>query len=157
MIGIDKAKAYLKGFGEKLGICNQVNLLIIRDMMTKDSTLGKLYLDGEYICETLELPWVDNKKSISCIPKGSYKVRFRYAEESASYNYTHLLVKDVLNRSYILFHIGNRTKDSRGCILTGKTRGKNFVGLSRKAHKIMMDSLIKKEKTDNINLIIKNR
>ena len=61
MIGIDKAKAYLKGFGEKLGICNQVNLLIIRDMMTKDSTLGKLYLDGEYICETLELPWVDNK------------------------------------------------------------------------------------------------
>ena len=134
-----------------------INLLLIRDTFSKESTVGELFINGERICDTLENPYLDNQRNISCIPEGEYPVRIRLPRESATRDYMHLLVKDVKDRDYILFHIGNRTKDSRGCILTGKTRGKNFVGLSRKAHKIMMDSLIKKEKTDNINLIIKNR
>jgi hypothetical protein len=154
---IGKAKNLLKNMAKKVGLCNPANLLLIRDTMTEDSTQGKLYLNGEYQCETLEKPWLDNKKSVSCIPKGNYKVRFRYPRESGSYDYLHLLVKDVKDRSYILFHIGNSPKDSRGCILTGKTRKDNFVGLSRKAHTKLMADLIALEVTDNINLIIKNR
>ena len=84
-------------------------------------------------------------------------MRFRYPRESASYDYLHLLVQDVPNRDYILFHIGNRAKDSRGCILTGQTRKDDFVGLSRKAHTKLMASLIEIGETNNINLIIKNR
>lgn len=156
MIGI--TKKILKDLGEKVGICKkEVNVLLIRDKMSADSTLGKLYINGEYECETLERVWADNQKSISCIPEGKYKMRFRYPRESASYDYLHLLVQDVPNRDYILFHIGNRAKDSRGCILTGQTRKDDFVGLSRKAHTKLMDNLIEKGVTDNINLIIKNR
>ena len=52
-----------------------VNLLIIRDTFTDKSTIGKLYLNGEMFCDTLELPYRDNQRSISCIPDGEYKVK----------------------------------------------------------------------------------
>ena len=61
-----------------------INLLIIRDTFTEESTIGKLFLNGETFCDTLELPWKDNQRSISCIPAGEYKVRIRVARESAS-------------------------------------------------------------------------
>jgi len=157
---IKKAKIFIKEVAKKIGIYKPscINLLLIRDEMTADSTQGKLYVDGEYQCETLELPWLDNKKSVSCIPDGNYKVRIRSAYESRNYKYNHLIVQDVPNRSYILFHRGNNTSDSKGCILTGKTRKKNFVGLSKKAHNNLMENLTNKgERAGNINLIIKNR
>ena len=94
-----------------------VNLLIIRDTFTEKSTIGRLFINGESFCDTLENPWIDNQRSISCIPKGRYKVRLRLARESATRDYLHLLVQDVPNRDYILFHRGNTAKDTSGCIL----------------------------------------
>ena len=65
--------------------------------------MGKLYCSGEFIAHTLELPWKDNEKSISCIPQGNYKCRIRLARESATRDYVHLLgSKMFLNRKYIL-------------------------------------------------------
>ena len=110
---------------------DKANLLIIRDQFTDKSTLGKLYLNGEFYGHTLELAWQDNKKNVSCIPKGVYDVSKRHPEESESYKYQHLLVENVPNRNYILFHIGNYPKDTNGCILLGNTRALNFVGDSR--------------------------
>ena len=154
---IGKALDLLTNLGKKVGLCNNTNLLLIRDRLTADSTQGKLYINGEYQCETLELPWLDNKKSISCIPKGNYNVSFRYADESPKYKYLHLIVNDVPDRSHILFHIGNRTKDSKGCILTGQTRKNDFVGLSRKAHTKLIETLQERGETNKIKLIIKSR
>ena len=54
-----------------------VNLLIIRDTFTKESTIGKLFINGESFCDTLENPYVNNERNISCIPEGQYKVRLR--------------------------------------------------------------------------------
>ena len=133
-----------------------VNLLIIRDTFTDNSTLGKLYLNGESFCDTLELPYRDNQRSISCIPAGQYKVRLRYAEESASRKYTHLLVQDVPNRSYILFHRGNKPSHTRGCILVGQTRQQDFVGNSTLAMDLLMKEVINLG-GEKINLIIKNK
>ena len=133
-----------------------VNLLIIRDTFTENSTLGKLYLNGESFCDTLELPYRDNQRSISCIPAGQYKVRLRYAEESASRKYTHLLVQDVPNRSYILFHRGNKPSHTRGCILVGQTRQQDFVGNSTLAMDLLMKEVINLG-GEKINLIIKNK
>ena len=133
-----------------------VNLLIIRDTFTKESTIGELFLNGERMCDTLELPWKDNQRSISCIPEGEYKVRIRLARESATRDYMHLLVKDVPNRDYILFHIGNSAKDTSGCILVGLGSQQDFVSNSTLA----MDLLIKEVihlGGENINLIIKNK
>ena len=68
-------------------------------------------------CYTLELPWNDNKKQISCIPKGKYNVEKR---QSTKYK-NHFHVLDVPNRSYILIHQGNYNWHTKGCILVGKT------------------------------------
>jgi len=133
-----------------------VNLLIIRDTFTDVSTIGNLYLDGEWLCDTLELPYIDNQRSISCIPIGQYKVRMRYPRESATRDYLHLLVKDVKDRSYILVHIGNSAKDTRGCILVGIGTEQDFVKNSTLAMELLMKEILNLGGT-NINLIIKNK
>ena len=133
-----------------------VNLLLIRDMFTDESTIGQLFINGERFCDTLELPYLDNQRSISCIPEGQYKVRMRLPRESATRDYLHLLVQDVKDRSYILFHIGNTAKDTRGCILVGMTSKQNFVGNSTLAMDLLMKEIVNLGGT-NINLIIKNK
>ncbi len=40
-----------------------------------EQTIGSLMMDGEIFCYTLELPWRENRKNISCIPIGDYEVR----------------------------------------------------------------------------------
>ena len=133
-----------------------VNLLIIRETFTDKSTIGNLYLDGEWLCDTLELPWKDNQRSISCIPDGQYKVRLRTARESATRDYLHLLIQDVPNRDYILVHIGNKSSDSRGCVLVGIGTEHDFVKNSRLAMELLMKEILNLGGT-NINLIIKNK
>ena len=133
-----------------------VNLLIIRDTFTEKSTLGRLFVNGEEFCDTLELPYRDNQRSISCIPAGEYKVRLRLARESATRNYLHLLVQDVPNRTYILFHRGNTAKDTRGCILVGQGSQQDIVHNSTLAMDLLMKEIINLGGT-NINLIIKNK
>jgi len=137
----------------------KANLLLIRDTFTSKSVIGKLYCNGEFIAHTLELAWKDNQKSISCIPKGEYKCRVRLARESATRDYVHLLVQDVEDRSYILFHRGNYPSDSRGCILTGTHRAQtpDKILASKIAHSYMMDYLLENQLSESINLIIKNR
>lgn len=131
----------------------KANLLLIRDTFTDKSTIGKLYFDGEFYGHTLELPWKDNEKRVSCIPKGVYEVKKRHTEES-KYKYEHLHILDVENREMVLMHVGNYPKNSKGCILLGNTRALNFVGESRKAFYKLMYDLGSFEK---IELIIKNR
>ena len=92
---------------------NLINLLIIRDTFSDKSTIGELFINGERFCDTLENPYLDNQRNISCIPEGEYPVRLRYPRESATREYLHLLVQDVPNRDYILFHRGNFPKDTR--------------------------------------------
>ena len=133
-----------------------INLLLIRDTFSKESTIGELFINGERICDTLENPWRDNQRNISCIPEGEYPVRLRLPRESATRDYMHLLVKDVKDRDYILFHIGNTAKDTSGCILVGLGSQQDFVSNSVLA----MDLLIKEVihlGGENINLIIKNK
>ena len=78
------------------------------------------------------------------------------ARESATRDYLHLLVQDVPDRDWILFHRGNTTKDTRGCILVGQSREQDRVNNSRLA----MDLIVKEILNlggENINLIIKNK
>ena len=134
----------------------EIKLLLVRDTFSKESTIGELFINEERICDTLENPYLDNQRAISCIPEGEYKVRIRLPRESATRDYMHLLVKDVKDRDYILFHIGNTAKDTRGCILVGLGSQQDFVSNSVLA----MDLLIKEVihlGGENINLIIKNK
>jgi len=133
-----------------------INLLLIRDTFSKVSTLGELFLNGERMCDTLENPWVDNQRNISCIPEGEYPVRLRYPRESGTRDYLHLLVQEVPNRDFILVHRGNFPSQTQGCLLVGIGTEQDVVHNSVLA----MDLLIKEILNlggENINLIIKNK
>lgn len=95
------------------------HLTLTRDRRSEWATLGRLSIDGEPICHTLERPWLDNKRRVSCIPAGNYigavqpSPRFRA-------NLPELL--DVPGRDQILIHAGNTADDTEGCILVGLER-----------------------------------
>jgi len=101
-----------------------MKLLIKRISQYKDSdkqTIGTGYVFNErngikYTFCTLELPWKDNERRISCIPVGEYKVVKRWSQKYKN----HFHVLDVENRSYILLHAGNYNRHTLGCILCGK-------------------------------------
>ena len=68
-------------------------------------------------CKTLELPYLNNKKNISCIPPGEYFVR---KHDSPMFGKV-FHVFEVPGRSEILIHKGNySSSDTEGCILVGK-------------------------------------
>tara|TARA_R110002020_G_scaffold4135_1_gene18528 strand:+ start:1465 stop:1950 length:486 start_codon:yes stop_codon:yes gene_type:complete len=148
-----KAAKYINHTSSSL---NKTNLLIIRKTFTEESTIGELFLNGEKMCDTLELPYRDNKRSISCIPAGKYKARLRYPRESGSRDYLHILVQDVPDRDYILFHRGNTAKDSRGCILVGLKSQQDIVHNSTLALELLLKEIIHLGASE-MNLIIKNK
>ena len=133
-----------------------INLLLIRDTFTENSTIGELFINGERFCDTLENPYLDNQRNVSCIPAGEYPVRLRYPRESATREYLHLLVQDVPNRDYILFHRGNFPKDTSGCILLGQGTQQDVVNNSTLAMDLVMKEILNLG-GENINLIIKNK
>ena len=76
-------------------------------------TNGELYQEGKRICFTIELPWLNNKHQVSCIPEGKYELENRYSEHLG----WHFHLKDVAHRSLILIHPANDTlKELKGCI-----------------------------------------
>lgn len=94
-----------------------------RIVQNDKQTLGHLTLwDGSeklFDCVTLELAWKDNKRNVSCIPKGVYKVSPRHSETYKN----HFILEDVPNRSTILIHQGNFYTNTEGCILVGSRFG----------------------------------
>lgn len=89
-------------------------MIILESMSYDDCTMGRMWCKG-FQCFTLELPWLNNLTSISCIPAGVYDYFFR---ESPS-NGNVLELKDVPNRTYIQIHAGNYRRHTEGCILVG--------------------------------------
>jgi len=97
-----------------------MKLLISRYVFTDNQTIGNGFVLGldnfiKYEFRTLELPYLDNQKQISCIPCGDYKVIKRKSKKYG--NHFHIL--DVPNRSYILIHNGNFNYQTKGCVLIG--------------------------------------
>lgn len=81
-------------------------------------TLGSIYdPDGNLVAKTMELPWKENKRAISCIPEGSYKVIQQPPKPTRQYPYFRL--PDVPGRSGILIHRITYVKDLKGCIGVG--------------------------------------
>ncbi|MEO6901532.1 MAG: DUF5675 family protein [Bacteroidia bacterium] len=79
-------------------------------------TLGNLNVIGaSFSCKTLELPYLDNKFQVSCIPCGTYIVKKRWSLKFGN----HFHVTNVPNRSFVLIHFGNYYTDILGCILVG--------------------------------------
>ncbi|MFZ6664531.1 DUF5675 family protein [Peijinzhouia sedimentorum] len=58
---------------------------------------GQIFINGQFICHTIELPWKNNKRNISCIPEGVYSLRKNYNENLGCF----VEVCNVPNRSNI--------------------------------------------------------
>lgn len=93
--------------------------MITRDKSVTKQTQGfmKAYKNGVTMyCKTLELPWLENKKNVSCIPKGQYEVEWTYSPSFKKYTYE---IKNVKGRTGIRFHSGSYKFDFKGCIGLG--------------------------------------
>lgn len=121
----------------------------------KDYTIGKLYIDGKYVCDTLEdrdrgLDDSMNEEDIkrkkvygeTAIPYGTYKVSITF---SIKFKKMLPLIENVKGFSGIRIHSGNTAKDSLGCILVGQNKEVGKVINSRKTFDKLFD-LIKNEK-----------
>jgi len=98
---------------------------------------GMLRLNGDLICYSIELPWLDNRRNVSCVPEGRYQLLQRQSEDRGK----HLWLQDVPGRSLILIHpANNAARELRGCIApVSALTGQGVGGASRAA----MNKLLK--------------
>lgn len=61
----------------------------------------------------IELPFLDNRRSVSCILSGIYPFRKIVRPDGSEA----IEIMNVLSRTHILAHSGNYMKDTKGCIL----------------------------------------
>ena len=110
-----------------------MKLHLIRDIDTCKETIGRLYCMDEFMCYTIERPWLDNQRRISCIPKGTYPLFTKeYGRFYDRYNLPIPILGSTDPRSEILIHPANYAKDLAGCIGVGDKKTANSVLNSRK-------------------------
>jgi len=83
-----------------------------------DVTLGTLFIEGikHQPIFTLENPWQDNRENVSCVPIGQYACNPFSGDHKNCYR-----LCNVKDRTDVLIHVGNWTKDTSGCILLGRS------------------------------------
>jgi hypothetical protein len=106
-------------------------VLALKRTYFPDGTNGHIECNAKVICNTIELPWKNNQRMVSCIPEGKYLLKKRYSKK---FNW-HIEITDVPNRGAILFHPANNAlKELNGCIApVTKISGAGLGLLSRKA------------------------
>lgn len=109
-----------------------MNLVVERTDFTSKSTIGRLLINGQFECFTLEDVVRDGPKVMheTAIPAGTYKVIItmsnRFKRELP-------LLLNVPGFEGIRIHPGNTNADTSGCILLGMTKSPDFIGGSRLA------------------------
>ena len=121
-------------------------LTLVRYTRTEEAILGSLYLNGAFICYTLE-------NASKAIPCGMYTVQ---NSQSPKFKRELPLLYNAqvpANRG-IRIHVGNTAASSSGCVLVGMTREVHLLGGSKlkesKAAETMVTMLCRNEK----NLVI---
>jgi hypothetical protein len=89
---------------------------ILQRLTTSDNGTFGVWITDKPLFTTLELPWKDNQKNVSCIPAGTYPVKKIY---SMRFKRNVFLLSNVPNRDAVEIHVGNTVKDIQGCILVG--------------------------------------
>ena len=93
-------------------------------------TIGKMYLNGEYFCDTLEDAIRPVKiPNETAIPAGTYKVEVTY---SPRFKRNLPLLVDVPNYTGVRIHNGSNKDHTSGCILVGFNTSKGILSDSRK-------------------------
>ena len=122
--------------------------LYLKRIAKRDTyTIGKLYVDGVYFCDTIEdrdrglkqdAAYAANKRlkvqHETAIPTGRYQVTLGVQSQRFKDKKAYAFCKGYLPRLLnvpcfdgVLIHIGNTAKDSSGCILVGENKVKGQV------------------------------
>lgn len=138
-----------------------MDLHLKRIARKKTYTIGRLYIDGEYFCDTIEDTdrglkqtdaYASNKRKKvhgeTAIPTGRYQVTLsvqspRFKLKSA-YQFCNGYLPRLLNVPCfdgVLIHIGNYPKDTEGCILVGRNTVKGAVMESTETFKKLYSKL----------------
>lgn len=127
--------------------------LVLQRIAVRDSyTIGRLYLDQQFFCHTLEpraIDWQRETKTWgkTAIPSGRYRLsmdivsprysnlRYRWA---APYGGRLPRLLHVPHFEGVLLHVGNSAADTRGCILVGNnTHVGRLTDSIRTFHRLM--------------------
>lgn len=149
-----------------------MKLRLVRKYKKDTYTIGKLYVDGQYFCDTLE----DKDRGLSdsmelskiyflkrygetAIPYGTYRIDMdtvspKYQKRNPAYTrpYGHKLprLKNVKGFDGVLIHAGNSASETCGCVLVGKNTVKGKVLQSQATWRGLMDRLL----TDKNNITL---
>ena len=157
-----------------------IKLLVERTYKCDTYTIGHMYVNGKYLCDTIE----DTDRGLNndmrdyeitkakvygktAIPTGEYTVVMTYQSPRFSKKeYYKKLCNGYLPRlvnvrgfSGVLIHVGNNPDDTLGCILVGYNKVKGMVIDSKKAfEKLMKEYMLPaKEKGEAIKLTIRRK
>ncbi len=142
-----------------------MRLEIKRKLLGKNYTIGELYIDGKYFCDTLEDKVIDIDKSgafegnekkeagKSAIPYGEYKV---VVNRSPKFGRELPRLLDVPHFEGILIHRGNSASDTSGCILVGENSTRGRLSNSSIYEEILViecKGAIKRGETITLNIV----
>lgn len=138
-----------------------MNLVLKRIALKDTYTIGKLYVNQKYFCDTLEDKVRDTNKDgkldspkiygETAIPYGTYKV---IITQSARFKRLLPLLLNVPGFEGIRIHPGNSAVDTHGCLLVGKNTEVGKVTNSKVIFDKLFEILTKALK-DNEEITIK--
>lgn len=117
-----------------------MKLTLNRIALRQTYTIGKLYIDGKYFCDTLEDTVSDTNKSgkfdngekkvkgKTAIPYGTYEIKWTYSPRFKKYTPQ---LMNVPQFEGIRIHAGNSSTDTEGCLLLGENKKVGMVLNSR--------------------------
>ena len=147
-----------------------IYLRLTRKYKGPNYTIGSLYINNKYFCDTLEdvdrgldykmtLSEIKSKKiqDQTAIPTGVFKVslheislRFKNRPWAIKYDGKIPRLIDVPGFDGVLIHPGNTSSDTSGCILVGQNKIKGKVVNSVSTFDKLMNELLK----DNDNIVL---
>jgi hypothetical protein len=112
-----------------------MKIVVQREPTRLGATLGKLSIEGKFVCDSLEDEIRDVEgqpvsvwkvMGITCIPNGIYPVTL---EHSVRFGPDTMTINDVPGFSYIRIHPGNGIENTDGCLLLGmRTKVHTLLG-----------------------------
>ena len=121
-------------------------------------TIGRLFVDGKYFCDTLEdrcrdLDKEEKVMNETAIPEGIYEV---IVNVSAKFRRKLPLLLDVPHFSGIRIHRGNMYKDTSGCILVGENKQQGRV-INSTGYELKLTEMIEKAMLSGEKIVIQVR
>ena len=129
-----------------------MEIKVLRQVFTQNSTIGQLFVDGSFECWTLE----DVVRPVkvfgeTAVPAGRYQVVISMSDR---FKVRLPLLVDVPEFTGVRIHPGNTKVDTLGCILVGQSKSTDAVGASRAAFNALMPKFEQAAAVEKISILI---